>query len=151
MTDSKRTTTDNVHIGVFKPHGRMQVEQTGQMKILEATGPFNIELVIAADVAQDDIYKSLNKLERWGTVLIFRKSALASPDALAEITRILTRRKEEGFLPVAVALVIGVDVEGVNVMTPHFLNVYQKAGINGRAFTSVDEAKQWMTSVINAK
>lgn len=69
MPVSKRATTDGIHKGLFKPHGRMQLEQSGQLNILEAHGPFNLELVIAADKAQEDLYATLVGKGRWGTVL----------------------------------------------------------------------------------
>ena len=126
----------------------MQLEQSGQLNILEAHGPFNLELVIAADKAQEDLYATLVGKGRWGTVLIFRENAMASPDALAEITKILLRRRSQGFVPVAVAFVFGPRVEGANLMKAHYLNAYKLAGIEGRMFDNEEMAKEWVAHVI---
>ena len=52
MKQSKRSTTAEIKGGGFKSHGRMELEASGRLNILEATGPFNLELVVAADAAQ---------------------------------------------------------------------------------------------------
>lgn len=148
---SKRTTTEGLHEGVFKPHGRMQLEQSGQLNILEASGPFNLELVIAADKAQERLYETLASKGRWGTVLIFRDNAMTSLEAVAEITKILLRRQAQGYAPVAVALVFGADVEGGKLMKMHYLNAYKSAGIDGRIFDNDEAAKEWVASVIDVQ
>jgi hypothetical protein len=151
MPESKRLSTNSFSKSVFKPHGSMQLQQSGQLNILEATGPFNTELVIAADAAQEELYASLAKKGRWGTVLIFRENALASLDAVAQITTILLRRSEQGYVPVAVALVADQTVEGGAFMQPLYLNAYKKAGIQSRTFFDEAAACDWVASVIDGQ
>jgi len=129
----------------------MQLEQSDRLNILEATGPFNLELVIAADKAQEELYASLRNIGRWGTVLIFRESALASLDALAMISTTLLKRKSQGYVPVAVALVFGQEVEGANLMKAHYLNAYLQAGIECRIFDGEEPAKKWVVSITDAQ
>lgn len=148
MSIITRATTDGLHAGGFKPHGRMQLEQSGRLNILEATGPFNLEFVIAADRAQEELYASLMTMGRWGTVLIFRESAMASLDALAKIAATLLNRKSQGYAPVAAALVFGIDVEGASLMKAHYLHAYQEAGIECRIFGNEEQAKRWLVGVI---
>ncbi|MBI2749458.1 MAG: hypothetical protein HYX43_09020 [Burkholderiales bacterium] len=147
MTSSRRTDTSQFESGSFRPHGSMQLQQTGHLNILEATGPFNKELVIAADAAQESLYAALMQKGRWGTVLIFRQSALASPEVLSEIMTILKRRVAQGYIPVAVARVFGPEVEGAQLMQQHYLNAYRGAGIDGRIFSDELSAKEWVASV----
>lgn len=149
MKRSTRSDTTQHAVGGFKPHGYMQLELSGQLNVLEATGPFNKELVIAADVAQEGLYAELANKGRWGTILIFRENALTSLDALEEITHALKRRAAQGYAPVAVALVFGAGVEGGVLMQPYYLNAYKNAGIQGRCFTDELAAKEWVSSVIN--
>lgn len=148
MSKSKRTSTDDFSQGTFKPHGRMELELSGQLNILQAKGPFNKELVTAADAAQEGLYEALLQKKRWGTVLIFRESALISLDAVAEITRILKVRVAQGYVPVAVAIVLTAQVEGGKYMKAYYLKAYQEAGINVRAFEDEELAKDWVAGVI---
>lgn len=150
MATSRRTPTAVFRKQLFKPHGQMDFRKSGQLNVLVATGPFNLELVIAADTAQDPQYEALAEKGRWGTVLVFRESAMAPLDAIAEITRILCRRREQGYVPVAVALVFGPGVEGANLMKMHYLNAYKNAGIEGRIFERQDLAEQWLSSILSA-
>ena len=149
MPKSKRVHSNDFSKGAFKPHGGMELRRSGQLNILEATGPFNAEMVIAADAAQEALYASMLQKGRWGTVLIFRENALASLEAVAEITAILLRRKEQGYVPVAVALAISPTVQGGLFMQPLYLKAYWNAGIEARAFDSVQAASTWVASVID--
>ena len=103
---------------------------------------------MAADIAQDELYKSLQSEGSWGTVLIFRDSALISLDALAEITNTLNKRRIQGYAPAAVALVFGPNVEGAGLMSEHYLKAYENAGVVGRIFRDEDAAKQWLSQIL---
>jgi len=149
MKQSKRSSTAGIKDAGFKSHGRMELEQSGRLNILEATGPFNVELVLAADAAQDQLYRSLQSQGSWGTVLIFRESALISLDALTEITKCLNHRKSQGYAPAAVALVFGSGVEGAALMEAHFLKAYTLAGIQGQIFKDEEKAKEWLSQILD--
>lgn len=135
---------------LFRPHGTIHLKQSGQLNVVVATGPFNLELVIDADKDQDAQYEALAQNGKWGTILIFRESAMASLDAIAEITKILRNRKAQGYVPVAVGLVFGPDVEGRNLMKMHYLNAYKEAGIEGQIFEREDLAAKWVSSLLSA-
>jgi len=127
----------------------MDIQVAGRLNVLEAKGPFNLELVVAGDVAQERLDAVLNARGRWGTVLVLKDNALASPEAIAEIANILRRRVQRGIRPVAFALVVGPEVEGGALMQSHYLAAYASAGIPGRAFTALEPAKLWVTQVID--
>jgi len=127
----------------------MDIQVAGRLNVLEAKGPFNLELVVAGDVAQERLDAVLNARGRWGTVLVLKENALASPEAIAEIANILQRRVQRGIRPVAFALVVGPEVEGGALMQSHYLAAYASAGIPGRAFTALEPAKLWVTQVID--
>ena len=147
----KRSDTTDYPTGRFKAHGNMQLEQSGHLNILKATGPFNKELVVAADHAQEPLYEALLQKVHWGTVLIFCESALATPDAFEALTTILKKRMMQGYAPVAVALVFEPGVEGANLMKSLYLSAYKQAGIDGRVFSDVTAAKEWVGALIQAK
>jgi hypothetical protein len=126
----------------------MDLKVCGPLNILEARGPFNKELVIAGDAAQEALDAVLNAQGRWGTVLVFKGSALASPEAVVEIANIVKRRVDKGIRPVAIGLVVTPDVEGGALMQSHYLAAYAKAGIPGKVFDDVENAKLWVSQAI---
>nr|WP_326528552.1 hypothetical protein [Rhodoferax sp.] len=126
----------------------MDVQVSGRLNILEARGPFNKELVIAGDAVQEALDAVLNAQGRWGTVLVFKENALASPEAVAEIASIVKRRVDKGIRPVAIGLVVTPDVEGGAIMQSHYLAAYAKAGIPGKVFPDVEKAKLWVVQAI---
>jgi hypothetical protein len=126
----------------------MDARVSGRLNILEARGPFNKELVIAGDAVQEALDAVLNAQGRWGTVLVFKGSALASPEAVAEIANIVKRRVDKGIRPVAIGLVVTPDVEGGALMQSHYLAAYAKAGIPGKVFDDIENAKLWVLQAI---
>lgn len=122
----------------------MEVSVSAQLNVMEAHGPFNKELVIAADRAQQQVDAHLPTSQRWGTVLVFKGSALASPEAMDEITQIVARRAAQGIRPAAIAIVLGADVEGASIMGPGYLRAYAASGIPGAVFASEDAARDWV-------
>jgi hypothetical protein len=126
----------------------MDARVSGRLNILEALGPFNKELVIAGDAVQEALDAVLNAQGRWGTVLVFKGSALASPEAVAEIANIVKRRVDKGIRPVAIGLVVTPDVEGGALMQSHYLAAYAKAGIPGKVFDDIENAKLWVLQAI---
>lgn len=137
-----------IKTGPFVAHGRMDLHVTGPLNVIEAYGPFNRELVVAGGIAQEKLDAALQCMERWGTILVFKLSALASQEALEEITRNLKRRIERGLVPAAVGLVFSADVEGGALMTPLFLKAYANAGLRVQAFSSLVEAEEWVQNAI---
>jgi len=124
----------------------MDLHIEGQFNVIVARGPFNRELVIAGDKAQEELDSGLQASGRWGTMLVFKDSALATLEALEEITSILKARVARGIKPVAVAIVLGQDVEGARLMQAHYVNAYANADINVRAFDSEESAVSWLKS-----
>jgi hypothetical protein len=148
MNERSHLSTNDVPTGTFKPHGTIDLQVCGRLNILQARGPFNKELVIAGDAVQEALDAVLNAQGRWGTVLVFKDSALASPEAVSEIASIVKRRVDKGIRPVAIALVVTPDVEGGAIMQSHYLAAYAKAGIPGQVFDDVEKAKAWVLQAI---
>jgi hypothetical protein len=128
----------------------MELLISNGLNVIEAEGPFNLELVIAGDAAQEKIDAELQAKGRWGTILIFRKSALASFEAVAQIEEILKRRKARGIVPVAVAIVVGSEVEGGALMSPYYLKAYTNAGIAAQLFETREMAEPWLLKMISS-
>ncbi|TXH88862.1 MAG: hypothetical protein E6Q78_09360 [Rhodoferax sp.] len=122
----------------------MEVSVDAKLNIMVAHGPFNKELVLAADQAQEQIDPHLESAQRWGSVLVFKGSALATPDAITAIADIVARRCAQGIRPVAIALVMADDVEGASLMAPHYLQAYARSSIPGAVFAEVQAASDWV-------
>jgi len=148
MAKSKRVSTKDIPSRNFAPHGAMELVVHDRLNMIEAEGPFNLQLVTAGDAAQEKLDAELQSKGRWGTLLIFRKSALASFEVIAEIESILKRRKAKGICPQAVAIVLGPEVEGASLMAPHYLKAYTNAGILTQVFDREDAATQWLSTQI---
>ena len=144
MPRRPRHNTEQVEGGAFRAHGFMEVSVDAQLNIMEARGPFNKELVLAGDQAQEQIDPHLPRAQRWGSILVFKGSALATPDAIAAIADIVARRCAQGIRPVAIALVMAADVEGASLMAPHYLQAYARSGIPGAVFADVQAATDWV-------
>lgn len=144
MPRRPRHNTNQVEGGTFRAHGFMEVSVDAQLNVMEAHGPFNKELVLAANQAQAQIDPHLPGAQRWGSILVFRGSALATPDAMEEIARIVASRCAQGIRPVAIGFVLGRDVEGVGIMGEHYVRAYARSGIPGAVFADVEAARQWV-------
>lgn len=139
-----RHNTDQVEGGAFRAHGFMEVSVDAQLNIMEAHGPFNKELVLAADQAQEQIDPHLPSAQRWGSILVFKGSALATPDAMEEIASTIARRCAQGIRPVAIGFVLAAEVEGAGIMGDHYVRAYSRSGIPGAVFADMDAARQWV-------
>lgn len=148
MSNKSRASTKEIPVKGFNPHGSMELEVSGQLNVMEAIGPFNVQLVLAGDVAQQKLDAELQQKGRWATMLIFRESALASFEVLTEIEGIVRRRMSQGLCPVGVALVLGNDVEGATLMRPLYLKAYVNAGVLTRVFDNVEDGKAWLQSLL---
>ena len=143
------STRDIQTIG-FAPHGTMQLVIQDRLNVIEAEGPFNLELVRAGDAAQEQLDAQLQAKGRWGTILIFKTSALASFEVLEEIETILKRRNDKGICPTGVAIVLSPDVEGASLMSAFYLKAYTNAGIVTRVFDSREAAQDWLLPIVLA-
>lgn len=141
-----RHNTRQIEGGAFRAHGFMEVSVDAQLNLMEAHGPFNKELVLAADHAQEQIDPHLHGAQRWGSILVFKGSALATPDAIMAIGDIVARRCAQGICPVAIALVMAADVEGASLMAPHYLQAYARSSIPGAVFSELQVATDWLRS-----
>jgi hypothetical protein len=132
----------------FKPHGVFAIHREGQVIVVEAAGPWNVELIqnyardvipLTRDVAADG---------PWGAVVLVKHSVLFTLDAAAAL-------REAGFRTakasgrVAVAYVIPPDVEGALLAPEIIRSIYE--GMNPWAiFTETREAMDWVHAQIEA-
>jgi hypothetical protein len=150
MSKSTRVSTKDINSRGFAPHGAMDLVVSDRLNVIEAEGPFNVELVTAGDTAQEKVDAELQAKGKWATMLIFRKSAMASFEVLTEIENILKRRIANGIHPVGVAIVMNSGVEGASIMRPYYVKAYTNAGLLARGFEEEKAAQEWLTTLIDS-
>lgn len=142
------TSTRLVPVKKFQPHGCIDIWMDGDLLYYEATGPFNTELVDALAVAQMEILNGMTEARPWASIGCVKQSLLMSPDALARYAEIMRAPKPQGRTPVATAFVIGPEVEGRDIIAPHFVTIYADIGRPMQIFQTLEEAKSWAQDMI---
>ena len=150
MQKGKRlaTSTRLVPIKKFQPHGCIDIWMEGDLLYYEATGPFNTELVDALAVAQADILKNITATRPWASISCVKQCVLMSPDAMTRYAEIMRIPKPEGKTPVATAFVIGPEVEGRDIVAPHFVKIYADIERPMQIFETLEDAKRWAQDMI---
>lgn len=128
----------------FRPHGEIEFWAEGSVIRIVAEGPFNREAVQAVGLAMRDLFTAMPAGQRFGDILEFRSSLLASPDALAAFAEFLQAMSASKTAPVAVAYVVSPEVEGRSLMLPIFTKLYAEHGREFSAFESMAEAEVWL-------
>lgn len=143
-----RSTTEIVLKGPFKAHGEIKYKIEGRMLLTSATGPFNTEIVAAIPLAIQEMVAKLVHQGRWGQIITFQNSALASLAAIEDFAVYLKTRYTNPDTNPVVALVFEPQVEGGLLMAPKFQKCYQDAGIQCYAFEDYPTAFSWVESRI---
>lgn len=149
MTSDKplKSSTAQLKVTKFAPHGRVDIWMDGNILHYESTGPFNKELADSLAVAQSNFLRALKPTGRWASICTVKESALATPDALQRYAELIHQAPPE-FTPVATAYVIALDVEGGQLMAPHFAKVFADAGRPFQSFGTLAEAQAWVQAMI---
>ncbi|MBC7917373.1 MAG: hypothetical protein H7Y28_06160 [Rhodoferax sp.] len=142
----KQSTSDIEIKGPFKAHGQADYEVHGRVVHVQAMGPFNAELVPAISQTIGKLIGPLAESGNWAQIITFRKSALCSPVSLQEFAASLKARYTNPATNPVVALVMAPEVEGAHIMPAMICKCYGDAGVECRAFTSRDDAQQWVES-----
>ncbi len=142
--------TDDILVGAFRPHGRVDVRIVDPIAYSEAYGPFNAELIHALIRIQRKLAAQARLEGPQGEIISIFDSALAGPEVVGILTQALQAMLREGRSKVGAALLIGPDVEGISIMLPAILACYTKAGIPSRVFDKMEDAESWIRDLIAA-
>ena len=130
----------------FKAHGSFGLHREGQLIVVDAAGPWNLELIqqYARDVLP--VIREISLDGPWGAVVIVKESVMFTADA-AEALREAGFRSAKTSGRVAVCYVIGHDVEGAGLAPGMIRHIYE--GLNPWAiFTEIEPAMVWMREQI---
>ena len=132
----------------FKAHGFFNLHRDGQVIVIEATGPWNLELIrqYAHDVLP--VTREIAEGGPWGAIVVVRNSVLFTTEA-AEALREAGFRTARTAGRIAVAYVIAPDIEGALLAPDILRRIYE--GLNAWAiFTELPAAMDWMQGQIAA-
>jgi len=140
----RRLRSDDYASGRFAPHGRVEIWRDGSVIRLVAEGPFNVESVQAIGGAMAQLFAEAPPQGRFADILEFHGSILVTPDALAAFDGFLSRMSQAKTAPLAVAYVIGPEVEGRDLMLPLFRRLYEKHQRRFAHFEDAAQAEAWV-------
>ncbi len=150
MTDKKRTRASTTLVAAtrFRAHGRVDMWMEGGTLLYEATGPFNEEVFELLAVAQMDFLKTLDIGGPWASICTVRNSAMCTPEGLQRYAELMQSPKPPNLTPVATAFVMGPDLEGGRLMTPHFASIYASIARPFKTFETMVTAQAWVESIV---
>ncbi|GGC70682.1 hypothetical protein [Undibacterium terreum] len=143
--------TDDILIGAFRPHGRVDVRIENGIIYSDAYGPFNIELIHALVRIQRRLVAQGKLTGPLGEVIHIFSSALAGREVVDVLTQAMDRANLEGRGRVGAAFLIGPEVEGISIMLPAILACYAKVGVPSRVFERLEDAENWIRGLLDAE
>ena len=152
MTSDKSLmgSTTQVTATRFRAHGRVDMWMEDHTLYYEATGPFNEEVFDLLAVAQTGFLKTLDLSNPWASICTIRHSAMSTPGGIQRYTKLMQSPKPAQFVPVATAFVVGPEIEGGRIMSPHFARIYASIKRPFQTFETLAQAQSWTQSMIAA-
>ena len=136
--------TSQFQTTAFSPHGEVSLWFEDQILYYDATGPLNTEVIECLALAQVEFLKQFEPQGPWGSMAVYKVSAMMGPTCLARYEAMMSTPKPAGKTPVATAFVMGPDVDGYRLMAPLYAKIY--AGIQRpfRAVETLEEGRRWL-------
>jgi hypothetical protein len=124
----------------FRAHGNFSIEREGNILIVNAEGPGNIEL---AEDYHRQVSEHVVQLagKPWASINIFSKESFFTPDASKNLIEGAEYAKDIGF--VACAFIVRVD-EYHNSLKSFWEMIYGSAGVDYCFFEDEANAKAWL-------
>tara|TARA_Y100000310_G_scaffold112989_1_gene111531 strand:+ start:7723 stop:8112 length:390 start_codon:yes stop_codon:yes gene_type:complete len=126
---------------VFAEHGIVEVKIEDNILLVEATGPFNEELVQYYEQSLESCIKILED-SSWNQIIILHKLSMFTTEAEHKLVQTLKNRKERGLKASAVVLD---NIEGESLVKTQMSRCYECANVDYKFTSSVHEAKQWLS------
>ncbi len=124
---------------MFLPHGKYRIELKNNVLLVEAKGPFNIEIVKQYTQEIDTVIKELRP--PWGQVVILHQDSLFTPEAEHLMYRTVEHRKKCGL--VASAVIIE-NAKSRFVIEQQLSNIYQSSQVEYHYFEDETAGKAWV-------
>jgi hypothetical protein len=147
----KEASTDDLPSGKFSVHGRVSLTVKDNIIIYHAKGPFNIEFLAALEKIEENVLRDMkSEVKDWCEIIIFEVTCMAYEEVVIGFGAYLKELKKNGLIPLAIAYVIGPDVEGDTIMKSKFEKCHADADINFSIFSNEDEARSWVDKYLPA-
>jgi hypothetical protein len=127
----------------FEEHGIFQLKVENKILHVDATGPFNGELINHYNKSLEKCIQLLED-DKWNQIIVLHKMSLFTPEAEEALTKTLIERKSRGLTNCAVVIN---DVDCKMLVKEQLGNCYEKAQVNYDFFTSNDDAIKWLNSL----
>ena len=128
---------------IFMEHGLFEVKIEGKLLLVDATGPFNEELLIQYEKALETCIHTL-EVSEWNQVITLHQLSLFTPEAEQALINSLINRRSRGLIACAIVLM---NVEGESLIKTQMSRSYDRAGVKHNFTTSIDDANEWLTSL----
>ena len=128
----------------FKEHGVFEVKVEGQLLLVDATGPFNDELL---KHYRDALESCIQRLEvgQWNQIVTLHQTSIFTPEAEETLTQSLIERRSRGLIACSVVIA---DVDCKSVVKEQMSRCYRRAGVKHQYVNSITEAKEWISKNI---
>ncbi len=127
----------------FIEHGIFEVRTEEQLLLVDATGPFNEELIISYQKSLESCIQSLQETE-WNQIITLHCMSVFTPKAADALTETLINRKSRGLQRSAV--VYG-DVDCKVMLVEQIGRCYKKAEVGYQFFNTLEKAQEWIKSI----
>jgi len=127
----------------FIEHGIFEVKIEDELLLVDATGPFNKELLIQYENALESCIQNL-ETSKWNQVITLHQLSLFTPEAEQVLTSTLINRSSRGLIACAIVLN---DVEGESLIKAQMGRCYDRAGVKYNFITSIHDANKWLATV----
>ncbi len=140
--------TDQFSPTAFRPHGRAEYKQEGNLLLAKAFGPFNGELMAAVLEMAKVTFPAMAAKGPWAHICTFSESALCSLDVLSDLAAAMEQMVKAGVAPVVMVFVLPADVEGSQLMAPLYEKALKNVGVPFKCVSEVGPAYIWAESFV---
>ena len=127
---------------IFPEHGVFEVKIEDNTLLVDATGPFNEELIKHYEKSLESCIKKLEN-STWDQIIILHQLSLFTSEAEQKLTQTLKNRKERGLVASAVVLE---NIEGESLIKAQMSRCYECADVQYEFTSSVNDAKKWLST-----
>lgn len=131
---------------IFEAHGVFEVKVEGRLLLVDATGPFNEELIGQYKKALESCIQHLESAP-WHQIITLHDTSIFTPDAEKALTRTLIDRKARGLLASAVVMQSG---DYKTIVQDQMSRSYRAADVHYQFFSSIVEAHVWVKQFASA-
>lgn len=128
---------------IFMEHGLFEVKIEDKLLLVDATGPFNEELLIQYEKALESCIQTL-EVSEWNQIITLHQLSLFTPEAEQVLTNTVINRSSRGLMACAIVLI---DAEGESLIKTQMSRCYNRAGVKYYFTTSIHNAKKWLTTL----